>query len=387
MKKIILLLSASVVLFSCNKTSYTISGTAKGIENGKTIILESQDDKLGVIAIDTVKVENGKFEIEGKTTEPSFHTLQVEGVQGKVPLILENGDIKVVINKDSIHKSKVSGTYNNDEYVKFNDEITLVQKRLIDFQTKNMQAMNAAQQSKDTIVINSLMKEFTKIQEEVGVASKAKYVTYAETHPKAFISALIIQGMLNDPTADVAKSEKLYNSLEESLKKTKPGIAIKAKLAELKTPAVGAAPVAPAPAAEAKWRTDFSGPNPQGKVISLKENLGKVTIVDFWASWCGPCRQENPNVVAIYKELHSKGLNIIGVSLDKDAKAWKDAIAKDKLTWNHVSNLKFWDEPIAAQYKVESIPATFILDASGNVVAKDLRGDALRAKVIELLAK
>ena len=119
----------------------------------------------------------------------------------------------------------------------------------------------------------------------------------------------------------------------------------------------------------------------------MKENLGKVTIVDFWASWCGPCRQENPNVVAIYKELHSKGLNIIGVSLDKDAKAWKDAIAKDKLTWNHVSNLKFWDEPIAAQYKVESIPATFILDASGNIVAKDLRGDALRAKVIELLAK
>lgn len=91
--------------------------------------------------------------------------------------------------------------------------------------------------------------------------------------------------------------------------------------------------------------------------------------------------------MAIYKELHAKGLNIIGVSLDKDAKAWKEAIAKDKLTWNHVSNLKFWDEPIAIQYKVESIPATFILDASGKIVAKDLRGDVLRAKIIELLAK
>ena len=119
----------------------------------------------------------------------------------------------------------------------------------------------------------------------------------------------------------------------------------------------------------------------------MKESLGKVTIVDFWASWCGPCRQENPNVVALYNELHGKGLNIIGVSLDKDAKAWKDAIAKDKLTWNQVSNLKFWDEPIAVQYKVQSIPATFILDASGNVVAKDLRGAELRAKILELLAK
>ncbi|MBP4142546.1 TlpA family protein disulfide reductase [Flavobacterium sp. I-SCBP12n] len=121
--------------------------------------------------------------------------------------------------------------------------------------------------------------------------------------------------------------------------------------------------------------------------MSLKESLGKVTIVDFWASWCGPCRQENPNVVAIYKELHAKGLNIIGVSLDKDAAKWKEAIAKDGLTWTQVSNLKFWDEPIAKQYHVESIPATFILDASGHVVAKDLRGDELRAKIIELLAK
>jgi thiol-disulfide isomerase/thioredoxin len=122
-------------------------------------------------------------------------------------------------------------------------------------------------------------------------------------------------------------------------------------------------------------------------MVSLKESLGKVTIVDFWASWCGPCRKENPNVVAIYKELHSKGLNIVGVSLDKEAKAWKEAIAKDNLSWTQVSNLKFWEEPIAAQYGVQSIPATFILDATGKVVAQDLRGDELRAKILELLAK
>ena len=110
-----------------------------------------------------------------------------------------------------------------------------------------------------------------------------------------------------------------------------------------------------------------------------------MTIIDFWASWCGPCRGENPNVVALYNEFHAQGLNIIGVSLDKDAAKWKEAIAKDGLTWPQISNLKYWDEPIAKMYNVESIPATFILDAKGNIVAKDLRGDALRAKVVALL--
>lgn len=390
MKKIILLLSATVVLFSCSKVGkdeYLITGTATGVENGKTIILATQDTNGMLVAKDTVKVENGKFVMEGKITEPAFYTIQLEGAQAPIPFILENAEVIITINKDSIQKSKASGTYNNDEYVKFNEEITKVQKKLIDFQTKNTQLMNTAQQTKDTAVINGLMKEFSKIQQEVGEASKAKYITYAESHPKSFISALIVKGMLNDPSTDVKKAEALYNSLDESLKNTKPGKDIKAKLTETKAPSVGATPT-PAPAAEeAKWRTDFSAPNPQGKVISLKESLGKVTIVDFWASWCGPCRQENPNVVAIYKEFHSKGLNIVGVSLDKDAKAWKEAIAKDKLTWTQVSNLKFWDEPIAAQYKVESIPATFILDASGKIVAKDLRGDALRAKISELLSK
>lgn len=388
MKKIILLLSAAVVLFSCSKVGkdeYIISGIANGIENGKTIILETQDaNGMGLIAVDTVKVENGKFEIKGKVTEPAFHTIQLEAANGKIPFILESGEITIEIDKDSIQKSKISGTYNNDEYVKFNEEIKVIQKKVMDFQKQNMQAMNTAQQTQDTAVINKLMKEYSKIQEEVGTVAKAKYTTYAETHPKSFISALIIQSMVSDPSMDVKKSESLYNGLDESLKNTKPGKAIKTRLAEIKNPAAGA----PVPAAaDAKWRSDFSAPNPDGKVISLKENLGKVTIVDFWASWCGPCRKENPNVVALYKELHSKGLNIVGVSLDKDAAKWKEAIAKDKLTWPQVSHLKSWEEPIALQYKVESIPATFILDASGKVVAKDLRGEALRAKVMELLAQ
>ena len=245
MKKIILLLSATVILVACSKVGkgeYIISGTAKGIENGKTVILETQDE-TGVVAKDTVKVENGKFEMKGKITEPAFYTIKLEGAQAPIPFILENGEeVTIEINKDSIQKSKVSGTYNNDEYVKFNEELTKVQKKLVDFQTKNTPAMQAAQQAKDTATINKLMQEFGKIQQEVGIASKAKYLTYAETHPKSFISVLILQGVLNDPSTDIKKAEAMFNKLEESLQNTKPGKAVKEALGKLKGGPAAAAP-------------------------------------------------------------------------------------------------------------------------------------------------
>jgi hypothetical protein len=257
MKKISLLLVATVVLISCSKVGkgeYLITGVAKGIENGKTLILETQSPiGGGLIAIDTVKVENEKFEIKGKVTEPSFHLLQLESIPGKEPygkivFILEEGEISIEVNKDSIQKTKVSGTYNNDEYFKFNEDLIKINKSLADFQKINTKVMSTAQQTNDTAVINKLMKEYSKIQEVVGAESKNKYSSYAETHPKSFITALILQGMLGDPSVDVKKVETLYNGLEESIKKTKPGIAIKDRLKEMKNPSVAPTPNAPAAA-------------------------------------------------------------------------------------------------------------------------------------------
>ena len=126
-------------------------------------------------------------------------------------------------------------------------------------------------------------------------------------------------------------------------------------------------------------------------MVSLNDVKGKVTIIDFWAAWCGPCRRENPNVVRIYNKYHDQGLEIIGVSLDgtrnqKDPKnAWLNAIKKDELTWTHVSNLQYFQDPVAQLYNINAIPATFILDEKGKIVAKNLRGRALELKVQELL--
>ena len=175
-----------------------------------------------------------------------------------------------------------------------------------------------------------------------------------------------MQGMFQNP--DLPKIKKTYNALDKSVKDTKPGKEVKKRLDELEKTTM---PPTAALLKSGAAAPDFTANTPDGKTASLKTSLGKVTIVDFWASWCGPCRAENPNVVALYKEFHPKGLNIVGVSLEDNAAAWKAAIAKDGLTWTEVSNLKKWKDPIALQYGVESIPATFLLDANGTIIARD----------------
>ena len=383
MKKILMLFTVITVIISCKKAGeneYFISGTVKGIADGKTVVLEKQDEMGQFIPMDTVKVKDGKFMMKGSAKEPEIMLIQVEAIQGKVPFVLENGDIDIIVDKDSLQKSKFSGTFNNDVFSKFNDDLTKfqkeLQKKLMAFQTANMAKMKAAQEAKDTIVINKLMKEYQGMQKE----GMEFYVKFAEGNPKALLSALIVDSMLNDPMVDVARAKKIYASFSPELKNYKPGKSIQTKLNKIGKPVTVAAA-----ANVGNVAPDFTAPNPEGKSISLKQSLGKVTIVDFWASWCKPCRAENPNVVALYAKYHAKGLNILSVSLDKEASAWKTAIAKDKLTWNHVSNLKEFEDPIALQYGINAIPSIYILDAKGVIIAKDLRGEELNAKIASLL--
>lgn len=374
MKKIIVLLITASFFVACNKlgdNEFLIKGTAEGIENGKFIILETQDQNMSLKSIDTTVVMDGKFEFKGNSVEPELHFLQVENIQGKVVFVLESGEITINILKDSINKSKIGGTFNNDQFSKYNEGQGKIQKKMTDYRNANKEKMEAAMQANDTIAVNTLRDGFLKLKEE----EKNYNFTFCEENPKAFICVLMLQSMLYQPDADFERLEKIYNDLDKSVKETKPGKSVGEMIGNSSAAEVG------------KQAPEFSAPNPDGKIVSLKESLGKVTIIDFWASWCGPCRKENPNVVALYDEFHDKGLNIIGVSLDKegDEVKWKDAITADKLTWPQVSNLQYWNEPIAKKYNVKSIPATFILDASGKIVAKDLRGEELKAKVIELL--
>lgn len=376
MKKIVVALAVFSSLLSCSKlgeNEFEITGSAAGIEDGTLAILETQDESgMGLIAKDTAIIKDGKFTFKGTVTEPELQLIQIEKLQDKIVFILENGPISITVYKDSLNKSLIGGTFNNDQFAKYNKEQGAIQKKIVDFRTAKMQQMQEAMATNDSVTMNSIRNEFAGLETELNELN----FSFAEKNPKAFISVLMLENMFYQPNVNFERVEKLFKQLDSSVKNTKPG----KKLSELISNFSAASVGKPAP--------DFSAPNPEGKTISLKESLGKVTLIDFWASWCAPCRKENPNVVALYNEFKDKGLQIIGVSLDKegDDEKWKQAILTDKLTWPQVSNLKYWNDPIAKKYNIQGIPAIFILDANGVIVAKDLRGAELREKVQELLA-
>jgi thiol-disulfide isomerase/thioredoxin len=386
MKKIVSFGLLAILLASCkNDGEYNIVGSVDGLKTGKVILEREPEAGLGYIPVDTVDLVDGKFEVKGKIVGPELYFVQVETLNGKVPFILEEGQIEIKVDKDSLFNSKASGTYNNDEFYRFQSEYKKLQmksqKQAMEFQKTNMAKMNEAQQKNDTVVMNSLRNEYKLLKKDM-----ADYlVMYPEKHPKSFMSMLIIRSMVGNPEFDEKQTQKFYDNLDSELKKSKLGKKIVEKMKEVKSlnEAIGK------PSANAvkvgSLAPDFKGKTPEGKETSLKENLGKVTIIDFWASWCGPCRVENPSVVALYNEFHSKGLNIVGVSLDEKADKWKEAIVKDKITWIQISNLKGWEDPIARQYNVNEIPSTYILDEKGVIIAVNLRGEELKKKIASLL--
>lgn len=381
MKKLLTFAITALLLFGCKqevKTDYVINGTAKGVYNGIRVYLNKMNNKGRLTPIDTAIIMNNTFTFTGKADTPTMHYITVNSVNGRLPILLDNSTITLVIDKDKLLNSEIKGSKIHNEMAAFTKKIQTLNADIkkLSLQIKNTSSI------KDKSYITETQSKLKKLKDEL----KDYPIQFSKSNPDSFIALQIIEQQLNNKSADVEELKTIFNTLSVKIKTSENGTRVNQKLNLrvndlLRNANLQIGKIAP----------NFEAPTPNGNKLSLNKIKGKVTIIDFWAAWCGPCRKENPNVVNIYNKYHNEGLEIIGVSLDgtsrqKDAKkAWTDAIKKDKLTWHHVSNLNYFNDPIAKLYNINSIPATYILNAKGEIVAKNLRGIALENKVSALL--
>ena len=382
MKNFVLSLLVLVFITSCKDaptTGFTLNGEAQGVFNGVRVYLNEINERGAPVPIDTAMVMNESFSFQGELDSPELMYITVNGVPGRLPLMLENGQLNLSIDNKILADSEFTGSSSHEIYNDFNEELKRL-KQNINNANENLRNSNFLRDSvkmkSDKIVFDKANADFDEFRYQ-----------YIADHTDNFAVLPIFKSVLTTRNADYARLVDLFEKFDEPIKNSEEGKLLKSTIDQLKlsleaekATAIGA--MAP----------EFSAPSPNGQNIALSDVVkkGKVTIIDFWAAWCGPCRRENPNVVKIYEKYHEKGLEIIGVGLDgrrgqqnpKDA--WIRAIENDKLTWHQVSNLQYFDE-IAQMYNVRSIPSMFVLDSEGKIIDKNLRGIALENKIAQLL--
>lgn len=367
---IIALLAAFTGCEEAQEEGYVISGTVKNVPDGREIVVSRLNEtNTQTVPVDTAVVKEGKFELDlPEVEQPTISFLTVEGARGNVLYIADNTPISFEIYGDSLYATQVTGGKDNEVLYNYLGKIRSTNKRMSD----NRMAMQQAFTTQDTALLGTLQVT----QQEIIDADMADKKKLVEENPNSIVSLMVLQDMINTQMYSTAELRELYEGLSPELQTTSLAKTIQENLEKLGRTDVGS--MAP----------EFTAPTPEGAQLALKDALGEVTLVDFWASWCKPCRVENPNIVETYNKYHDKGFNIVQVSLDRPGQKdkWLEAIQEDDLgQWHHVSNLMFWQDPIAAEYGVRAIPAAFLLDAEGRIVAKNLRGDELGKKVGELL--
>lgn len=381
MKKFFALAFTAAVLVSCNKDGYTINGEVKGFEDGTKVYINKQDEN-GFTKIDSTVVKGGLFEFKNsKAPEVDLYFIELDTTKMFMyPMVLEKGEIKFTFDKEKPQEAKVIGTKNNNLMTSYNEEASKIQKEIMDFQQQNQMKFMEAQQKGDQAAMQSISDEMMSLQNKYVDQNK----NFINTNKDSYISLLLLTQLAMSDALTTEEIKNYYNAFDASVKDTKKGKEFSDNLKKIEENEKEHA-AKQEKVAIGKKAPDFTANTPEGKAESLHKNLGKVTLVDFWASWCGPCRKENPNVVALYNKYKAQGFKVIGVSLDKEKENWVKAIADDKLDWLQISNLKYWDDEIAKEYAIDAIPATILLDANGTIVAKNLRGAELEAKVAELL--
>ncbi|HEY4110648.1 TlpA disulfide reductase family protein [Puia sp.] len=314
-------------------SSYALSGTIEGLDKGWVYLTH-----IGATSrIDSAQVQKGKFSFSGAVAAPELCVLAFSGPgvqrQNGPYFFLAGGHLTLTGRKEAFSTAVISGNPVQQEYLQF----------------------SAAEAG---------------IKDEGRQKQQAK--TFARQHPSSYVSAFALLEYFSY-NVDEKELDSLYTGLDIPVQTSFLGLQVKEILRGAKLTAVGN----PAPV--------FTQDDVDGRPVALASFKGGYVLVDFWASWCGPCRQENPNIVKAFHQYHTKGFSIVGVSLDEQKERWVAAIKKDGLAWTQVSDLKGWDNQVAALYGIKGIPMNFLLDKDGKIIAKGLTGEALEKKLAELL--
>jgi len=317
---------------------YIITGTVTGFPDGTPVsFLNEQTSSPEQQAV----INKGKFVIKGKMDQPGFKGLIFNNAQPLVPMFLDNSNIIITGNKDALDKLVISGSPSNDEFKTYTTALKPYEQFL----------------SADAAYDQTALDKIASISED-----------FVRKFPTSYVSPLAMI-RLYQATQNGVKTEELYKLIPATIQFSPLGNYVNQLITESKINPIGSVV------------SEFFQNDTTGNPINISAFRGKYVLVDFWASWCRPCRQENPNVVAAYSRYKNKNFTILGVSLDQNKKNWVDAINMDGLNWSHVSDLKGWSNQVAAIFKITSIPQNLLLDPQGRIIAKNLRGAVLESRL------
>ncbi len=349
-KALTLLLFIPILAFTQSKkktdkktaNGFVITGNVTGFADGTTVsFLNEQTNQPEK----QTTIENGKFIVKGKLTEPGFKGLVFGDQPPLVPMFIDNSEITITGDKNKIEQLEIKGSPSHTLYTEYSNALKPYDKII---------ASGAG-------IDESGSKEIEKISAD-----------FVKKHSESYVAPLAIIRMFQ-MTQNGTKSEELYKLLPSEVQASGLGQFANQQIQESKINPIGST------------IKDFSQNDTTGKSVNISSFRGKYVLLDFWASWCRPCRMENPNVVAAYNKYHDKNFTVLGISLDQAKPAWLNAIQMDGLSWSHVSDLKGWNNEVAALFQVRSIPQNLLIDPNGKIVAKNLRGEVLVSKLEELL--
>lgn len=372
MKRFFLLLLVFFSFQACSNNNTFLIEASTDHEDGKKVYLIEIDATNKPSAIDSTVVSEGRFSFTDSIVVPEMHYVYFEKQRENLPVILEPGEIKIKIHKDSMRTSKVTGTKSNEEFTTYMKETGKFYVELNKIQAE----LRNASINQDSIITSDLNQQFDKMRSKVLDYE----INFMKVNNDSYISSLILQRMLMQREIELEKAEEIYEKFTDLVKLTSSSINIKQGLdflneSKKESPTVGF--LAP----------NFSGPDLNGKIIDFSDIKSKVIMLDFWASWCAPCRVENPSLVSLNSKYNTDEFQVVGISLDRDKESWENAINEDGLNkWIHISHVKFWNEPIAKLYNITKMPTSFVLNSEKKIIGMDVKGSDLEKIIIKQLS-